>query len=82
MNNIENIIVICPHCNDPISIEKINCAIFRHGIIKNTLKQINSHASKIECDTLINNNLIYGCGKPFKIIKKEDSYETIICDYI
>ena len=26
-------IVECPHCNEPIIIEKLNCGIFRHGII-------------------------------------------------
>jgi len=29
--------VICPHCNEPILIEKLNCCIFRHGIMKDTL---------------------------------------------
>jgi hypothetical protein len=26
-------VVICPHCNEPVIIEKINCAIFRHGVL-------------------------------------------------
>ena len=80
-----NLLLKCPHCDDFVEIIEINCAIFRHGIFKDNLQQINPHLSKIECDNLINNNLIYGCGKPFQIIKKEnqnDTYELIICDYI
>jgi hypothetical protein len=80
-----NLLLKCPHCDDFVEITEINCAIFRHGVFKDNLQQINPHLSKIECDNLINNNLIYGCGKPFKIIKKEnqnDTYELIICDYI
>jgi len=82
INAIENIVVICPHCNDPVSIEKVNCAIFRHGILIATKQQMNPHASKAECDILINNKLIYGCGKPFKIIKNGTDYEAIICEYV
>lgn len=92
------IIVICPHCKDPIIIEKINCGIFRHGEFKNG-KQIDPHLSKEMCDKLIKNKSIYGCGKPFKIISKnnnttgdnankiaenenDNKYEAIICEYI
>ena len=35
-----NDIIVCPHCNDYIIIEKLNCGIFRHGIIKETGKQM------------------------------------------
>ena len=61
--------VICPHCQCHVIIEQINCCIFRHGIYKNNFNQINPHLSKSECEYLIKNELIYGCGKPF-IIKK------------
>ena len=79
-----NIIINCPHCGDIMEIIEINCAIFRHGSLKTNFIQINQHATKDECDILFNQNLIYGCGKPFKLVKKENSleYETIICDYI
>jgi len=76
-------IVLCPHCDEYIVIEEINCAIFRHAIIKTTLAQINPHSSKEICDKLIENNVIFGCGKPFKVVKNEnDEYIAIICDYI
>ena len=56
---LTEIIVFCPHCQDPIVIEKLNCCIFRHG------------------------TLIYGCGKPFQIIRDEkDELVAVVCGYI
>jgi hypothetical protein len=78
---IINIIVNCPHCNVPILIEQLNCRIFRHGILKSNNTQINPHASKEECDYYINNNLILGCGKPFRILENNE-FKTVICEYI
>ena len=75
-------IIICPHCNEFIIIEKLNCGIFRHGIFKENGQQIPPHSSKEHCDNYINNGVIYGCGKPFKIILKNDIYTVEICDYI
>ena len=75
-------IIKCPHCNEFIIIEQINCAIFRHGILKKNLKQIDSHSLKELCEYFVQNNLIYGCGKPFKIVLKNNNYETEICEYI
>lgn len=77
-----NIIVICPHCLVPILIEQLNCCIFRHGTFIKTGQQIPPHSSKIDCDKYINHNLIYGCGNPFKIIKKNTEYYAVVCDYI
>jgi hypothetical protein len=77
------LIVDCPHCKEPVLIEKLNCHIFRHGIIKETGKQMDPHAPKNICDELAFNNQIFGCGKPFKIVKKEDgTYISEICEYI
>jgi len=82
-NNItEEPILICPHCNHYVLIEKLNCGIFRHGTLKSNNTQINPHANKVECDYYINNNLIYGCGKPFKIIQENDKFIIKICEYI
>jgi hypothetical protein len=78
-----DIIVICPHCKELVIIEKLNCCIFRHGIFIKSGKQINPHLPKNHCLMLINKKLIYGCGKPFKIIQnKNNEFEAIICDYI
>ena len=76
-------IISCPHCNEFIIIEKLNCGIFRHGVIKESGKQIDSHSSNEICDNLFNNKLIYGCGKPFQIIVNQlNNYEIKSCDYI
>jgi len=78
-------IVPCPHCKLLIQIyrEDVKCAIFRHGVYKKTLKQINPHAKKNVCDNLAKEKLIIGCGKPFKlIINDKDNVEAKICDYI
>jgi hypothetical protein len=76
------IIVQCPHCQGEVVIEQLNCKIFRHGIFKKNGEQINPHEKKVECDKFIEKNLIFGCGKPFKVIEKDDKYEAIVCDYI
>jgi hypothetical protein len=78
----EEPILTCPHCKDLVLIKKINCAIFRHGILKKNGKQINPHSPKDLCDYYIKNDLIYGCGKPFRILNNDGVLETEICDYI
>lgn len=75
-------ILQCPHCHEYVIIEEINCGIFRHGFFKTNNEQINPHAQKDECDNYIIFNLIYGCGKPFKIIFIDNKYNIEICDYI
>lgn len=79
---IEPFEILCPHCECYVTILEINCAIFRHAILKSNYQQISPHLSKKECDKLIENNSIYGCGKPFRIIKNNDKFEAEICDYI
>jgi hypothetical protein len=76
-------VVICPHCKLYIEIQEINCAIFRHGVLKLSGEQINPHAPKAVCDQLVETNAIYGCGKPFKLVKDtSDQWVGIECDYI
>ena len=88
MENITNIVVICPNCKDPILIEKLNCCIFRHGVLKRNGKQINPHTPKELCDFYIKKDLIVGCGKPFQVIPNEkskdddDKFIAVLCDYI
>ena len=78
------ILVECPHCKDYIFIlhNETNCKIFRHGVYKNNYKQIDPHMKKEECDRLKKENLIFGCGKPFKLEFINSNYITKICDYI
>ena len=80
---MEPIIITCPHCGHPVLIEKINCAIFRHGAFKTNGTQIPPHLPKDECDKLSEQNLVYGCAKPFKLIKDHtDNWIGEICEYI
>lgn len=86
VQNVQNdkcdyIIVKCPHCNQSIQIfkKKLNCRIFRHGVYKKNGNQISPHTAKSVCDKLTLNDLIYGCGKPFRI-NVDNMIE--ICEYI
>lgn len=78
----KEIIIKCPHCSDYIIIEKINCGIFRHGVLISSGEQINPHLDKEKCDYYYKNNKIYGCSKPYQIIKEGNDYKAVICDYI
>jgi len=73
----------CPHCDILISVDKnqTNCKIFRCGIIKTNGIQINPHTSKNECDYLSTNNLIFGCGKPFKFFQDTSGDYVDVCGY-
>jgi hypothetical protein len=57
----------CPYCNVSIVIESINCGIFRCGIYKHNHEQIPPHLSKEECNKLVKENKIWGCGQPFQL---------------
>lgn len=77
--------VTCPHCAKSIMVyvEDINCSIFRHGVYKETGLQMDPHAPKNVCDTLAKQGKIYGCGKPFKLVRKEHAkYIAEACEYI
>jgi len=82
-------IFICLHCGENFVINEndFNCRILRHAVYKNTLREINPHTSKDECERLLNEGLVYGCAKPLRIKEKINnngsySYELEICDYI
>lgn len=79
---MKEIIINCPHCCGIVLVYELNCKIFRHGIYKTTYQQIDPHMKKEQCDALIRENRIYGCGKPFRIIEKNNTYNVEICDYI
>lgn len=76
---------ICLHCDQPFVVahREFNCRILRHGVFKHNLQPINPHSSKDECDKLVSDCIIYGCGKPLQIIDSSGGgYQVIICDYI
>ena len=71
-------LIRCPHCSIAIFIEQQNCNIYRCGVFKSTFQPIPPHLPKNDCYELVKQNLIYGCGKPFRIIDNN----ILICDYI
>lgn len=76
----------CPHCNSYIQVveNEVNCQIFVHAVIKSTGVQVNPHASKEYCVSLVSQNLVDGCCKPFKLFQGNcDLIEYVdIYDYI
>jgi hypothetical protein len=72
----------CPHCDGSIEIVEFNCCIFRHGILKTTGEQIDPHANQSACEYFVENNLIYGCGKPFRVLLSGETWTAEVCDYI
>ena len=84
MDTKDTITVSCPHCNLLIEVLQVNCGIFRHGVYRQSNKQIPPHLSKPQCDLLKQRDLIWGCGKPFQVFKKENisEWQAVICDYI
>jgi len=93
MEKEKELLICCPSCKEFIIIEKLNCGIFRHGILKSNGNQIDPHASEEQCTYLKKKDLIIGCGIPFKISLKnidinsymtvnEDTINVEICDYI
>lgn len=72
------LIVTCPHCGEYVEIIELNCRIFRHGVYKKNMTQINPHMPQPECEALVKADEIYGCGKPFRI----NAITAEICDYI
>lgn len=80
--NIESVYVECPHCHFFVEILAMNCGIFRHGEFKNTHQQLNPHAPESFCREVVEKDLIYGCGKPFRVEIVNNEYIATICDYI
>lgn len=77
-----NLCIVCPHCDEPVIIEELNCCIFRHGTLKESGKQIEPHSSEDLCNYYISQKKIFGCGKPFQIVKINNEYKAVICGYI
>jgi hypothetical protein len=87
MTDLENFYTLsCPHCNGVILVQKneLNCKIFRHAVYKHNMEQINPHSTKEECENLLGDDKIFGCGKPFRVILENGTNNLIIeiCDYI
>lgn len=79
----EDLVMQCPHCQDYVLIAAINCQIFRHAFIAATGEQLPPHTSQSECERLFQGGALFGCGKPFRIVKNEhNELCTVICGYI
>ena len=86
------IIISCPHCGQFSEIIELNCRIFRCGVFKHNLTQIPPHETKEICDDLKLRDVIFGCGKPFRLLEKNRTldisgseafeFEAVVCDYI
>ena len=61
-------IVQCPNCGIFIEVLELNCKIFRCGVYKDSYIQIPPHLPEPDCIRLVQEDLIYGCGRPFQII--------------
>jgi hypothetical protein len=75
----------CPHCEGTIIVQtnELNCRIFRHGVFLANGEPIPPHSPQTECERLVSENLIVGCGKPFQVVHQEDgSEQAVACDYI
>lgn len=77
----------CPHCAElvVVNVREVNCCIFRHAALKDDVsKQIDPHTPKEECDRLVREDLVYGCAKPFQLVKQQtdDGFVVQECGYI
>lgn len=79
-----SLIMTCPHCLEYVYVrrQELNCRIFRHGVYKQTFDPIHPHTPKSECERLVRENLIYGCGKPFEVVLDHQNQMIVqSCDY-
>ena len=77
----ERFLFECLHCKCLIQVlvKEINCSIFRHGSFKATGQNIPPHSTKEQIDDAIKKDMIFGCGKPFKLSKNGELEK---CEYI
>jgi hypothetical protein len=45
-------------------------------------EQLPPHFPRAECDRVVAEDLIYGCGKPFRIETVDGQQVAVVCDYI
>jgi hypothetical protein len=84
IKNEDCFIFNCPHCLDTIIVheKELNCQIFRHAVYKDNYIQVDPHLNKNDCDKLLLENKVYGCCKPFEIIKDDNNNLIVIkCEY-
>ena len=74
--NLDTLILKCPHCDNYVYIHKseLNCHIFRHGIYKDSFKQIINVISAMG----MNDDRIIA---EFQALVFKQTRETNICDF-
>ena len=75
----------CPHCQLVIQVLKnqVACKIFRHGVYISNHQQIPPHLPQKQCTELREKHLIYGCGRPFRLVFDDPKHPMVEkCDYI
>ncbi len=79
-----DIIFQCVHCQEFFVLAKkdFNCKILRHGVMKATGQPMDPHAPETECKRLVQEGLIYGCGKPMRVIVNGETITVEACDYL
>ena len=81
----EYFLFVCPHCRGSVQVmhDQLCCHIFRHGALKTNGQQMNPHAPESECSQLERDHLIWGCGKPFRVVYDAGGVPmAVACDYI
>lgn len=77
--------LVCPYCDGAIIVlhNELNCRIFRHGVFLANGEPIPPHTSQVDCERFVAQNLIAGCGKPFRVVTQDDGSElAVVCEYI
>lgn len=70
----------CPQCQGSVLVghNEVNCNIFRHASYIKDGKPIGPHTPKAQCETLVAENKVLGCAKPFWF----DGKEVKVCGYL
>jgi hypothetical protein len=87
MQGREDLVLMCPHCEGAVLVAKteLNCRIFRHAVYKATGQPISPHAPQAMCETLLAQDAVVGCAKPFRVVDDSTTpgqYRTEACPYI
>ena len=77
---------LCPHCLSGVQVMKneVACKIFRHGAYRQPgFPQIPPHLPKPQCEALVRDEKIVGCGKPFMFVFGSNGQNYVkICEYL
>jgi hypothetical protein len=67
-----DIVVHCPHCGlpAPVTAADIDKGALYHGTLKKNGRRLRDRVPAEWVQYLYDNDMIYGCGKPFFVIRK------------